>query len=90
MLVLVSDSAQALSSNYAFTSTQRSPTQHRLHYLTIINVLGLHDDNTPCYVKHCSPYATSRSRMVNGMTFHDVSSLDLKMSLTSLTPVCPV
>ena len=32
--------------------------------------LGLHDDdNTPCYVKHHSPHATSRSRMVNGMIF---------------------
>ena len=35
-----------------------------------INVLGLHDDdNSPCYVKHHSPHATSRSRMVNGMNF---------------------
>ena len=32
MLVLVSDSARALPSNYAFTSTQRSSTQHRLHF----------------------------------------------------------
>ena len=39
-------------------------------YGNSINVLELHnDDNSPCYVKHHSPCATSRSRMVNGMNF---------------------
>ena len=54
-----------------FSSENRGQNKRPLGFLRWqLNVLGVHDDdNSPCYVKHHSPYATSRSRMVNGMTF---------------------